>query len=288
MKINQNFHIHSHHSCDSAKAAVLDIISEMKDFGIGQYGLTDHLHTTYNLPDIVSARRDFLSACPPTNFHFGIEVSVVDEVECERIHAGQYHAWGDEPVYGLREIQDFSGRFAVDLPEDAIQEQHIEFVVGGIHWPLTISTDRDELIRNYFELHLFLVNNQIVDVLAHPWDSLELAVGGWFKYRDAEHVDRTCFKDIPQEYNDRLAEALIAQGKPAELNIAVLTQSHENVRDYYYSLFCSWKERGVKFTIGSDLHDAHFSKEKFAQFEKDATRYGFTEDDIVLPHFRTF
>ena len=79
MKLKTNFHIHSQHSCDSACAKILDIIKEMEEMGFEEYGLTDHLHTSYNLPDIISARRDFLASCPPEHFHFGIEVSVVEE-----------------------------------------------------------------------------------------------------------------------------------------------------------------------------------------------------------------
>ena len=67
MKLKSNFHIHSTHSCDSARATILNIIKEMSELGFEEFGLTDHFHTAYNLPDIVSARRDFLASRPPKN-----------------------------------------------------------------------------------------------------------------------------------------------------------------------------------------------------------------------------
>ena len=283
MKLKKNFHIHSQHSCDSACAKILDIIKEMEEMGFEEYGLTDHLHTSYNLPDIISARRDFLASRPPKHFHFGIEVSVMDQREIDRVAAGDYHAWGDEPVYGFRDMTDYTGKFAIDLDEQTIREQGIEFVVGGIHWPLSNSHDRQELIRHYFDLMMFLVDHPLVSVLAHPWDSLELAVGDWYRFRDKEHIDKTVFADIPQEYNDRLAAELARQNKPAEINLAVTLKQKPELQTWYMELFRNWKRQGVKFTMGYDLHAAHFSKEKIETLERLLTEHGFTESDFVLP-----
>ena len=283
MKLKSNFHIHSTHSCDSARATILSIIKEMKELGFEEFGLTDHLHTAYNLPDIVSARRDFLASCPPPNFHFGVEVSVMDRRECERVAAGDYRAWGDEPVYGFRDMTDYTGHYMVDLSAETIRELGIEFVVGGIHWPLTTSHDRGELIRHYCDLMLFLVRHPLVDVLAHPWDSIELAVGDWYRFRDEAHINHAVFRDIPDELNQLLANELIKYNKPAEINLEVLCGQPPENRDYYLTLFRDWKERGVRFTMGYDLHDAHFSPQKIAQLEQWLTDYGFTEDDFVIP-----
>ena len=58
MKIRQNLHIHSHHSCDSACATIADIQQEMLKLGMIEFGLSDHLHTNYNLCDIQGAKKD--------------------------------------------------------------------------------------------------------------------------------------------------------------------------------------------------------------------------------------
>ena len=62
MKIRQNLHIHSSHSCDSACATLADIQSEMLKEGIKEFGVSDHYHTRYNMCDIESAKNDFFSA----------------------------------------------------------------------------------------------------------------------------------------------------------------------------------------------------------------------------------
>lgn len=288
MKLIQNFHIHSLHSCDSACATILDIMAEMKNLGVGEFGLTDHYHTSYNLPDIVSARRDFLASRPPKNFHFGIEVSVVDQRECDRIAAGDYTAWGDEPVYGFRDMTDYTGKFVMDLTEDTIREQGIEFVVGGIHWPLCLYNGKQEMIKHYRDLQLFLIQHPLVDILAHPWDSLDAAAGDWYIHRDEAHIDRSVFSQIPAEYNQQLAEALLKYNKLAEINASVICNANDTIRRFYMETFCDWKQRGVKFTLGTDQHSAHASKEKIAAFEGYLTEYGFTENDIVIPKFRNF
>lgn len=286
MKLIQNFHNHSLHSCDSACAEITDIIAEMNMHGVQEFGLTDHLHTALNLPDIVSARRDFLSSEPPANFHFGVEVSVVDQKECERIAARDWPPQDDDPVYGFRDMKDYTGRFAIDLREENIRDLGIEYVVGGIHWPLCCFDGKAKMIEHYLALHLYLVEHPLVDILAHPWDSLERAAGGWFERRDKEHIDYGIFPCIPGEYNECLAESLVKQAKPAEINLEVLCNADETNRHWYLEMFAGWKRRGVRFTMGYDLHDAHFSDEKISRFEMWLTEYGFEDKDFVLPHFR--
>jgi histidinol phosphatase-like PHP family hydrolase len=73
MKIRQNLHIHSRHSCDSACAALDDIQREMMRRGMTEFGISDHLHSNFNNGDIENARKDFLSAERPAEFHFGIK-----------------------------------------------------------------------------------------------------------------------------------------------------------------------------------------------------------------------
>jgi histidinol phosphatase-like PHP family hydrolase len=259
----------------------------MADLGIEQYGVTDHLHTAYNLSDIVSSRNDFLAHRPPANFHFGVEVSCMDKRECDRVIAGDYVAWGEKPVYGFRDMMDYTGEMAIALDADIVSKLGVEFVVGGLHWPLTASSNRDEIILNYLEQQLFLINHPLVDILAHPWYSLDQAAGYWYRYRDESHKDRSVFADIPAEYNDALADTLIKQNKPAEINLAVMLSPYPEISEYLLNLFCNWKQKGVKFTFGSDLHAAHFSLERFCTLEKKLTALNFTEEDFVLPRFRS-
>ena len=73
MKIKQNFHIHSQHSCDSACAKILDIMAEMKRIRNRRIWFDGSYSYSIQSADVVSARRDYLASRPPKNFHFGVE-----------------------------------------------------------------------------------------------------------------------------------------------------------------------------------------------------------------------
>lgn len=284
MKIRQNFHIHSHHSCDSACATMQNIIADASALNIEQYGVTDHLHTRYNLSDIVSSRHDFLGTMPPDNFHFGMEVTCMATWECERIAAGDYFPWGDEPIYGFRnDERPFDGRMSIDISETEIREIGIKFVIGGVHWPQGFPRGRSEAIENYLQQQLFLISDSRVDVLAHPWDSLELAAGDWYRHRDANHKDWDAYHFIPAEFDLELAQALLHFGKAAEINLPCCKNAPDAVREKMFRRFVVWKEIGVKFTIGDDLHGAHSDPELFAWMEKQLKRWNFNEADFILP-----
>ena len=102
MKIDSDWHIHSQNSCDSASMPVSELIRGAAEKGIVDYGLTDHLHTPYNMPDIVASRREYEACHPSPRFHFGIEVSCVSQWELDQLAAGEYHLakmlFRDEPL----------------------------------------------------------------------------------------------------------------------------------------------------------------------------------------------
>ena len=64
MKIDSDWHIHSRNSCDDASMTIRDLIREAEQSGIRDLGLTDHLHTPWNLPDLRRSRREYLAADP--------------------------------------------------------------------------------------------------------------------------------------------------------------------------------------------------------------------------------
>ena len=281
MKIRQNLHIHSCHSCDSACATLNDIQKEMTALGMTEFGLSDHLHTQYNLCDIQGARNDFLCYDRPKNFHFGIEISGLSEWERDKIAAGDYVRYYDDPVYGLRFAQGPSDSpVCIGITEKDVKDLGIEYVIAGVHWPLYSSPE--EAYYDFFRQQLALIENPLVDILAHPWDALELAAGGWYQNRDNDHKDYDAILCIPQEYNDKLLEALLKYNKCAELNLAVMLSASapEKVRKYYWNLMANWREAGVKFTIGSDQHSAHYDPFMFSAAELLLDAYGFKDSDI--------
>ena len=61
--------------------AVSDLVSEAAQKGIRDFGLTDHIHTPYNLPDIARYRDEFLSNDSSPHVHFGVGVNCVSKWE---------------------------------------------------------------------------------------------------------------------------------------------------------------------------------------------------------------
>ena len=281
MKIRQNLHIHSSHSCDSACAALNDIQKEMMALGMTEFGISDHLHTQYNLCDIQGARNDFLCYDRPKNFHFGIEISGISEWERDKIAAGDYVRTFDDPVYGIRfEEGPSDSPVCIGITEKDIKDLGIEYVIGGVHWPLY--SKPENAYEDFFRQQLYLIENPLVDIMAHPWDAIAMAVGDWYHHRDKAHIDYNAILNIPQEYNDKLLEALLKHKKCAEINLAVLLapSAPEECKKYYWNLLAQWREAGVKFTIGSDQHSAHSIPVMFSAAELILDAYGFKESDI--------
>jgi len=283
MKIRQNFHIHSHHSCDSACSTLKDIQNEQDALGVEEFGLTDHLHTRYNLPDIVSACRDWLGLRPHKNFHFGVEITCMTQWECEKIASGDFTPDGDEPIYGFRWDVPREGRYCLDITKEEIRNNGIEFVVAGVHWPDGFPKTLADSIDNLFVQEMFLASHPLVDVVAHPWYPLEMTAGDWFRHRDQAHIDWSAHKAIPQELNDRLGAEMLKHGKLAEINLAEILNPPEFVGKLRMECYARWREAGLKFTIGSDQHSAHADPKMFAAAEKLLDRYGFRESDFALP-----
>ena len=284
LHIRQNLHIHTHHSCDSACALIRTVNDSMTRFGIDQFGISDHIHTQYNLCDIQSSRNDFLSFCPPPNFHFGVEASCMAKEECDRIARNDYHAWGDEPVYGFRgKDEPFHGEMSLGITAQNVKELGIEYVIGGVHWPLGNPQGRQNIIRHYFNQQKFLLEHPLVHILAHPWYSLELTAGDWYTYRDAAHIDRSIFAEIPQELNDRLGELALQNRKLIEINAACLFSDSPEYVDFLRKIYTRWKAMGVRFTFGSDTHSADFAPDLFTRAEAILGSWGLTENDFSLP-----
>lgn len=290
MKIRQNLHIHSAHSCDSACATLADIQKEMLQYGMTEFGISDHFHSQYNLCDLQGARNDFLAYERPPEFHFGVEISCMSKWECQRIAEGKYERIFDDPVYGLRyqkidEDADLSP--CIDLTADDIRRLNIEYVIAGVHWPLDGNRDRDELIEDIYQQHLYLASEPLVDIIAHPWDALELFcvwkdwTGQTGKGRFNRAVaDDSVFNDL-KEKNEKLLELILKNRKLVELNLAVLSgpQSPE-VLKAMWTFLAEWREAGVKFIIGSDQHAAHANPAQMRAMEQLLDCYGFKDEHI--------
>ncbi len=279
MKIRQNLHIHSRHSCDSACALQDDIQEEMLHLGMTEFGISDHLHSSFNDSDIENSSREFFSTGRAKEFHFGIEVSGMSQWECDKIACGDYKSNDTDPVYGIRTIQGPArDPVTIAVTEEKIARWGVEYVIGGVHWPLYPPPERDEIYFDYFRQMFYMIEHPLVDIIAHPWDGL----AGWFKNVNNGQADYDAVLQIPEKYNEKLVEAFLKHDTCAELNLTALTHTRypEEVLKYMWRLFASWREAGVKFTIGSDQHSAHANEVMFSAGGLLLDHYGFTEENF--------
>ena len=256
MIINSDWHIHSQNSCDSACMTVSDLVREAEEKGICDFGLTDHVHTPYNLGDIVRSRQEFLSTTPSTSFHFGVEVSCVSRWELDEIANGAY----DDPVYGLRSGGQAGCDLAIGITAEDLEKYQIEYVVAGTHWPMYVTLEREAVIRDYHRQNMFLVTHPLVDIVAHPW----WWMGHWMD-NDGNYPAEPWFDDfsvIPRAMHQEFAAAAIQHDTAVEINIAAhLLNPHypEGFISQYLAYLADLQSQGVRLSIGSDCHTAHYT-----------------------------
>lgn len=250
-----DWHIHSRNSCDCRDGALAtsmaDTVAAIEAAGIRDYGITDHLHTQFNLPDIVASRREFVSLPPSAHRHFGIEVSSVSQWEFEEIATGRYEA----TVYGLRDEVPPHAEPAIALTKPDIDTFGIEYVVAGTHWLLNVPVEREAVIRDYHRQNMFLACHPLVTIVAHPWwwnGQWQEADGS---YRGDPWFDD--FRKVPQSMHDEFAAAAREHATVVEINLhgMLLCEYYPiTFRRQYCEYLAGLQAAGVTLSIGSDHH----------------------------------
>ena len=282
MKITSDWHIHSRNSCDQAALVVADLVAEAEEKGITDFGLTDHIHTPYNLPDLARSREEYDSTGPSPRFHFGVEVSCVSQWELDRLAADPDCV--PNATYGIRSGGPVGTDAAIGISRAELDQYGVEYVVGGTHWPLYVELKREDVIRDYHRQNMFLATHEMVDIVAHPW--------WWHKHwqdDDGNHTGKPWFDDfghIPNSMHDEFAAALIETDTKAEINLgAMLLSPHypEHFKYQYLDYLAELKARGVTFSTASDCHASHYDTDFEAGAAMLAT-VGITEADFwILP-----
>ncbi len=273
MKINTDWHIHTHNSCDEACMLIPTLLKRAKEEGIERFGITDHLHSVKELPDIESSRREYLRYRVP-GFHFGVEVSVMLKEELKLIADGQ-----DVPE-DIKLTCGEDAELAIALNKEDIERLGIEYVIGGTHWPIGVKFERNALIRNYHRQNMFLATHKLIDIVAHPW---------WFHsgYWENNNIERyqpwfDDFGAIPRSMHDEFASAIIENGKLVEINLSAMLlhpRYPEKFKEQYLEYLKYLKDKGVKFTIGSDCHNANYDVD-FKTSAQMLTKVGIDENDL--------
>lgn len=276
MKLTSDWHIHSRNSCDSACMTVRDLVRRAAEEGIRDFGLTDHVHTPFNLPDLTASRQEFLEAAPCANFHFGVELSCVSRWELDQIAGGGQ----DNPVYGIRRGGPAWAEPALGVTSTDLAPCGVEYVVAGTHWPLYVPFEREAVIRDYHRQNMFLAQHPLVDIVAHPW----WWMGHW-KNDDGSFTGEPWFDDfgcIPESVHAEFAAALVENNTCAEANISanLLNPNYpERFRKQYAEYLAGLKAAGVQLSIGSDCHDAGYAIDFSAAAEM-LSAVGFRDQDF--------
>ena len=276
MRITSDWHIHSQHSCDGACMTVEELIRRTAEEGITDYGLTDHVHTSYNLPDLAASRREYDASEPSAHFHFGVEVSCVSQWELDEVAAGKH----ESPVYGLRTGGPPGAPLGIALTAEHVADYGIEYVVGGTHWPMYVPMEREAIIREFQRQNLFLAVHPLVDVVAHPW-----WWHGHWKGEDGRFTAEPWFDDfgcIPQTMHDEFAGAAIEHDTVVEINLgANLLNPHypDHFKRQYLDYLAGLDAEGVVLCTGSDCHSAHYEID-FDAASRMLEGVGLRDDDL--------
>jgi histidinol phosphatase-like PHP family hydrolase len=274
--LTSDWHIHSRNSCDSACMSVGDLVTGAAAKGITAFGVTDHIHTPYNLPDLYASREEYLSCSPCADFHFGVEVSVVSQWELDEIASGR--AAGQ--TYGLRSGGPAGAPMAIGLTAEDIADLRIEYVVGGTHWPLYVELEPETVIADYHRQNIFLATHPLVNIVAHPW---------WWmgKWQDADGLYRTDpwlddFSRLPRSMHEEFAAAVIEHNTAIEINISAMLQNsqyEERFSRQYLDYLAVLKQCGVTFSLGSDCHKATYEID-FARAAEQLASVGIADDGL--------
>lgn len=277
MNITSDWHIHSAASCDDACMQMTDLVHEAQAQGIGDFGVTDHIHTPYNLPDLAASRQAFLAVQPSPRFHFGVEVSCVSQWEIDEIAAGKY----EKPVYGLRAGGPAGAALAIGLTVADLQAYGVEYVIGGAHWPMYAPFEREAIIRDYHRQNMFLAAHPLVTIVAHPW----WWMGHWQdaagKYNAEPWFDD--FRVIPMSMHAEFAAAIMEHNKAVEINLSAILMNAgypDRFIGQYLDYMAELKSQGVRLAVGSDCHDAHYSEINFSAAGKLLETAGIRDKDL--------
>ena len=151
MRIDTDWHIHTHCSCDSACMKYETFVQDAEMLGLRDFGVSDHLHNQLQEQDIAASRREYdeiLEHYPALkgHFHFGVEASVMSKWELDKIAGGNYSG---TPKYGIRTGGPAEGALALVLNDEFMEKYKIEYVVTGIHWPMYCQMDRESIFKDH-------------------------------------------------------------------------------------------------------------------------------------------
>ena len=283
MAITKDWHIHTHCSCDSACMTFEDLVSEAKELGITDFGVSDHYHTTIQEADIAASRREYeetLLRHPELkgHFHFGMEATLVSKWEAEKIARGEYH---ELPVYGFRSGGPKNAEVCFDFDEEFMEKYKIEYVIAGMHWPMYCDIDTESVVKEYHRQYMYAATHPFTDILAHyMWCDVHLFTNVWnikdFKNPLAD------FNVIPFSMKDELKAALKENNVAFELNNWLF---NDNLGERFIASYLDWvselQSSGIKIAFGSDNHSPNLKDLcDYKKIDRACRKHGIKTDEF--------
>ena len=269
MIIRSDWHIHSEASYD-ATLPLGEIIAGAARLGYERIGITDHANFNDEkfLSDLrLSAKnvKEIQKTYP--NVILGVELTPIEKPEFDHIAKT-----GTREGY-VAPLQETPFDIELAQTKEELMALGVRYAIGAAHWRVDVpggralQSDVDTLIREWHRQQMWLVCDERVTVLGHPWYNGQ---GAW--YDD--------FSRIPRSMNNELASALKENGKYVECNNGVLSAAYasEKFRRQYAEFIRELFEMGIPVTYGSDSHKAYNTA--YDKAEEALAAVGFTEGEI--------
>jgi len=268
--IHSDWHIHTNASYD-ARMPLETLIAHAREQGLVRFGVTDHanLNDAKFIGDLKKSAANvkrLQATCP--EMVLGVEFTPIDKPRFDYIakHGNQ------DGYIEVEQSQPYDLELAATKEE--LLALGVRYAVGAAHCrvdyadTVPVDTGMDASIREWFRQQMWLIQDERVTILGHPWYNGE---GEW--YQD--------FSVIPQAMHDEMAAALLEYRKYAECNVDFFrgAKTSEKFRHQYAQYLRFLFEKGIPITYGSDCHSAEYPDLRSVA-EKYLSAAGFRDGDF--------
>ena len=242
---HSDWHIHTEASYD-AHLPLETLITRAREQGLRRFGVTDHANFNdekflSDLRNSAATVKKHQSVCP--EMVLGVELTPIEKPLFDYI-AKTGTREGYVPV-----IQDTPYDIELAASKEELKALGVRYAVGASHWRVDIPNPADAdnslpiLIKEWFRQQMWLICDERVTILGHPWYN---GAGAW--YED--------FTQIPASMHDEMAAALLENKKYAECNTHFFRapKATEEFRHQYAEYLRFLYEKGIPLTYGSDCH----------------------------------
>lgn len=273
-KITSDWHNHTHCSCDSACMEFEDLILDAGNYGIQNFGVSDHLHAINLEKDIAASRKEYEKAMQNHpelrgHFHFGVEASVMSKWEADKIRNGEFTG---DVTYGLRSGGPANDKPIICIDNEFMEKYHIDYVVSGVHWTLYCEDTPSAVVKDYFRQYLYAAAFPHTDILAHFC---------WWNPTPNMTNPFADFSVITPSMQSELKSALLENNTAFEVNIgAILLNPAYSPAfvDEYLGYVSELQKAGVVLSVGTDSHSPHLAPADYELAEKLFACHGIDPD----------